>query len=176
MERKAFILRIAPSRIDKISEALKEDQIIIGWAKVKELLDTNLTWERFREIIRDKYCPKETNWRRAGRAAGHMWRFIREMNKGDLVVVPHGREFYVAEIEGEATHDDKKVSDDTAFRRRVKWLNNKKPIPRNLAKSALISRMKTQGTSADATDLLAEINECLTIAKSGQPPTFHTDL
>ena len=31
-------------------------------------------------------------FRQAGNAGGHMWRFIRAMKTGDLVVVPHGSE------------------------------------------------------------------------------------
>lgn len=176
MNQQAFVLRIAPGRIDKVPEALTENHIIIGWSKAGGLLNANLSWEQFREIIRDAYYSSEDTLRKAGAAAGHMWRFIREMDKGNLVVVPHGSEFYVAKIEGPAIYDTNKATDDTAYRRSVKWLNGKKPIPRNLAKSALISRMKTQGTCADATDLLDEINECLEIASSGQAPTFQTDL
>lgn len=176
MNQQAFVLRIAPSGIDKVQEALTENQIIIGWAEAEGLLDTNLTWEQFREIIRNKYYTGEETLRRAGGAAGHMWRFIREMNKGDLVVVPHWSEFYIAEIESSAIYVADKVADDTAYRRPVKWLNDKKPIRRDLAKSALISRMKTQGTCAYATDLLGEIKECLQIASLGKIPTFQTDL
>ncbi len=176
MNQQAFVLRIAPSDIDRVPEALKENQIIIGWANADGLLEPNLTWEQFREIIRETYYTSESNLRKAGAAAGHMWRFIREMNKGDLVVVPYGAEFYVAEVGGSATYDPQKTDDDTSYRRSVKWLNDKKPIRRDIAKSALISRMKTQGTCAYATDLLTEIKECLQIASSGQTPTFQTDL
>ncbi|MDI6885613.1 MAG: restriction endonuclease [archaeon] len=176
MNQQAFVLRIAPGGIDKVSVALAENQIIIGWSKAEGLLNANLSWEQFRQIIRDTYYSDEGTLRKAGAAAGHMWRFIREMNVGDLVVVPHGSEFYVAEIEGSAIYDTNKVTDDTAYRRPVQWLNGKKPIRRNLAKSALISRMKTQGTCTEAADLLDEIKECLQIASSGQSPTFQTDL
>lgn len=175
MAQQAFVLRIAPSGIDMVPEALKENQIIIGWSEADGLLDMSLSWEQFREIIRSTYYTSESNLRRAGGAAGHMWRFIREMNTGDLVVVPHWSEFYVAEVTGAATYDPNKT-DDTSYRRPVKWLNGKKPIRREIAKSALISRMKTQGTCAYATDLLSEINECIQIASTGQIPTFQTDL
>lgn len=175
MAQQAFVLRIAPSGIDMVPEALKENQIIIGWSEADGLLDMSLSWEQFREIIRSTYYTSESNLRRAGGAAGHMWRFIREMNTGDLVVVPYWSEFYVAEVTGAATYDPNKT-DDTSYRRPVKWLNGKKPIRREIAKSALISRMKTQGTCAYATDLLSEINECIQIASTGQIPTFQTDL
>ena len=105
-----------------------------------------------------------------------MWRFIRAMQTGDYVVVPNWGEFYVAEITGPATYDPSKVKEDTAYRRSAKWLNGKKAIPRRLARAALISRMKVQGTSADASDLIAEIEDCLSLAERGHAPTFQTDL
>ncbi len=105
-----------------------------------------------------------------------MWRFIREMKAGDLLVVPHGSDFYVARVEGEATHDPARIDEDTAFRRKVAWLNKAQPIRRALARAALQSRMKTQGTCAYATDLLEEIEECLELAGRTETPTFGTDL
>lgn len=68
------------------------------------------------------------------------------------------------------------VGEDSAYRRPVKWLNGKRPIPRAFAKSALLSRMKVQGTCADARDLLEEIEDCLERAKGGTESSFKTDL
>ena len=176
MEQQAFILRIAPAGVDRVFAALAENQIIIGWSEAGGLLEPSLSWAEFREIIGSAYYADEKTQRRAGAASGHMWRFIREMKIGDLVVVPHGSEFYLAEIKGLPTYDPAKVNDDSAYRRSVQWLNDKKPIQRSIARSALISRMKTQGTCAYATDLLHEIKDCLRIVAEGQAPTFQTDL
>lgn len=172
----AFVLRVAPSGIDRVPEALESDQIIIGWANAEGLLDKQLDWAAFRELVRVAYYRDDQTLHRAGAAAGHMWRFIREMEAGDLVVVPYGSEFYIAKVAGDAIYLEGKQSEDSAYRRPVKWLNSRQPIPRSYAKSALISRMKIQGTSASATDLLDEIRECLTIADSGATPSFHSDL
>lgn len=163
----AFVLRIAPSGVDKVPEALRDDQVIIGWACAQGLLAPQLDWGQFREIVHRTYHSTDSTYRGSGAAAGNMWRFIREMKPGDLVVVPHGNSFYVAKITGPATHDAAKVDDDSSYRRRVEWLNAKKPIARQIARSALISRMKTQGTSANATDLLEEIKECLSVTEKG---------
>ena len=176
MSQQAFILRIKPREIDRVPEALDRDQIIIGWAEARGLLSEDLNWEAFRGIIKDTYLSHDKDLRRAGAAAGQMWRFIREMNKGDLVVVPHGSEFYIAEVSGPPTYDESQVGNDSAYRREVTWLNEKKAIPRTFAKSALISRMKTFMTSARASDLLSQINECIKIAKTETQPTFQTDL
>lgn len=175
-QRSAFILRIAPSRIDRMDEALKSNELIIGWSRAEGLLDTSLSWEQFREIIQRTCHANDTDFRAAGRGAGNMWRFIRDMKLGDLVVTPYGSEFYVAKIVGPPTYDCSMIEQDTAYRRRVEWLNNGHPIPRSHAKSALIARMKHQGTSAQASDLLDGIDECLRTAGSGESPTFATDL
>jgi len=176
MTQNAFVLRIAPNGIDKVPEALAADQIMIGWSLALGLLDESLTWEEFRQIIRDGYYSEESTLRRAGAAAGHMARFIREMKAGDVVVVPYGTDFYVAEIVGPALYIPANAKDDTAYRRPVRWLHGKKPIARQLARSALLSRMKIQGTCAYASDLVEEINECLHLAASNQAPNFQNDL
>lgn len=176
MSQYGFVFRIAPGGVDKVPEALQSGELIIGWAKAEGLLDPNLNWEAFREIVHKAYYKDQTDLRGAGSAGGHLWRFIRDMKPGDLVVVPHGAEFFVAEVSGPATYDPAKVNDDSAYRRAVRWLNDGKPISRQLARSALLSRMKTQGTCTDATDLLDEIKECLALARSGQAPTFQSDL
>ena len=176
MAKNGFVLRIAPSMEDRVFEALKSDHLIIGWAEAEGLLNPDLEWEAFREIIRDAYYADAESLRKAGNAGGHMWRFIRDMKVGDLVVVPHGSEFYVGEVAGPAFYDENKVGEDSGYRRPVKWLNGKLAIPRAIAKSALVSRMKTRGTCADATDLVEEIEDCLAIKKNGTTPSFGTDL
>ena len=175
-QRNAFVLRIAPSGVDRVEEALGADQLIIGWPQASELLDPRLGWEEFREVLRRAYYAEDENLRRAGAAAGHMWRFIREMESGDLVVTPHGPEFYVGEVTGAASHSPDLIDDDTAFRRGVRWLNGKKAIPRAQARAALQSRMKTQGTCAYATDLVEQIEECLRLGERGEVRSFEGDL
>ncbi len=175
-KRSAFVYRIRPGGIDRIDEALQSNQLITGWAEAKGLLNDNLTWDEFREVVRSTYYTADDNLRRAGAAAGNLWRFIREMKPGDLVVVPHGNKFYVAEVTGDAIYDSSKVGEDSAYRRPVKWLNKKNPIPRSLARAALLMRMKTWSTSARAGDLIGEIEKCLELVENGQSPTFQSDL
>ncbi len=172
----AFIVRLAAGNIEKLQEALAADQIMIGWAEAIGLLETSLTWQQFRNVVSTTYYANNPSLHQAGNAAGHLWRFIRDMKAGDLVVVPDASSFYVAEVIGDATFDPSLVNDDSAYRRPVRWLNGERPIPRNLARSALISRMKTQGTSANATDLLDEIRDCLAQAANGSKPTLQSDL
>ena len=97
-----------------------------------------------------------------------MWRFIREMKKGDLVVVPAGPVFYVGEVAcDEAFYDETKREEDSAYRRAVTWLNNGQSIPRTaVAGSALASRMKARSTCVKAENVVDEIETCLNAARS----------
>ena len=176
MSQSAFVLRIAPAGIDRVPEALASDQIIIGWAKAQGLLDEKLTWEEFREIVHKEYYGQEPSYRRAGAAAGHLWRFLRVVKKGDLVVVPYWSEFYLAEIVGPSTYNPDRSEEGTSYRRAVRWLNEKEPFPRKFASSAMMSRMKIQGTSADATDLIEAITSCLALSSQEEAPNFQSDL
>jgi predicted Mrr-cat superfamily restriction endonuclease len=172
----AFVLRISPSGVDRLPEALRESDIIIGWSEAEGLEDPSLNWTQFRQIIHDTYYSEYDNFRSSGRAAGEMWRFIREMEIGSLVVVPSGSSFYVAEVTGEFRREKEKLSEDSVHRRKVSWLNQGNPIPRNQAPSDLYSRMKVQGTSAYATDLLPEIRAVLRRQEAGEDVTFESDL
>lgn len=172
----AYILRMNHRR-DRLSEGIAERQIVSGWAQASGLIDTH-DWAAFRRIIKATYHANDTDNRRAGAAAGHAWRFIHEMAEGSWVIVPRSSQFYVAQVTGAALYDPSKVVDDSAYRRPVIWLNEGRGIPRSLARAALQSRMKVQGSTADASDLVAEIGECIELANvpTGQRPSFGKDL
>ena len=82
----------------------------------------------------------------------------------------------MAQVEGDAYHLQDKVAEDTAFRRKVKWLNGKNPIPRDKAPSALYSRMKILGVSASAPDLVDEIRSVVEDATAGVEISFAKQL
>lgn len=173
---KAFVLRIRPSGRDRLPEALEEDELIMGWSRCQGLLEPDLPWSEFRQIIHDSHYSDDVDYRRSGRTTGEMWRFLREMEAGALVVVPHGPRFYVAEVTGPARRDDDRVRDDAAFRRPVRWLNAKKPIPRSQAPAGLYARMKIRGTSARASEFVQEILDVLERQRKGAKVTFESDL
>lgn len=173
---KAFVLRIIPSGIDRVPEALETNDVIIGWSKAQGLLDTNLEWDQFRQVVHDQYYSGYDNFSRSGSAAGNLWRFIREMGEGDRIVVPYGDEFFVAKVTGPARHDEEKAPSDTAHRRAVKWLNAGESIPRRYARSALQSSMKYRGTCKEATDLIEEIEEVVSSVGKAEAPSFEKDL
>lgn len=174
----AYILRVAPGRESMLSDCLATNRIVIGWAGMDGLLDTKLEWTEFRGIVSRIYYQGAPTLRKAGAAAGHLWRFIREMKPGDYVVVPApARECYVARIVGPVGEGD---SEKIGYWRPVEWLNGKQPLDRQLASAALQSRMKVQGSTAGATDLVAGIESLLKDGRAiaaGEPvPTFELDM
>lgn len=171
----AFVLKMS-YRDNLINEGLENDEIIIGWSEAKGLIDESLEWYDFREILYKTYSKKGDSYRASGSWAGSLWRFIRDMQPGDLVVVPWGNEFYVAEVVGKARYEDGFVDSDTAHRRIVKWLNDKKPVPRKYARAALQSRMKARQTCVDAGDLLEEINEAIIYYSKNDNVDFSEEL
>lgn len=159
MTQSAFILNVKPGDKDKVPEALATEQIIVGWSDAAGLLEPLLTRKDFRNILHATYHSKEPNRRAAGSDAGNLWRFIRTMNVGDFVAVPHDSEFYVARVMGPATYDPMQIQE--GYRRNVRWLNAKKPFPRALAPPGLASCMKNRATCTNATRLLGEISQFL---------------
>jgi predicted Mrr-cat superfamily restriction endonuclease len=174
----AFILRQSPSGVSQLANiSLRQNVIVNGWSGVPGLIEEK-DYGAFREILRKVWYPREKSLRKAGYAAGTMWRFINDMNVGDWVVIPFwGGVFYLAEITGSAYYDKSPAAKkaDSSYRRQVRWLNNKKPIERRFARSKLISRMKIQGTSADAADLIEEIFGALQLASKKQGTAVATD-
>lgn len=171
-----FVLRIAPGGIDRVERALECNELLIGWSEAGGLLDEKLDWWGFREIIHQTYHASEANYQKSGRGAGNMWRFIRKMDTGDLVVVPHGPAFYVGEVTGPAIYAREAIGEDTAYRRPVRWLNGRRPIPRRHARAALVARMKVLMTCAAAADLVDDIRDALRLAQQGKEPSFTEDL
>ncbi|MCS6297455.1 MAG: restriction endonuclease [Nitrospira sp.] len=163
----AFVLRQSPGGIRALEViSLPNNVIVNGWSDARELISEK-DYSKFREIISESCYPGEKSLRKSGYGASTMWRFLNEMRLGDWVVVPdRNGTFYLAEISGEPFYDDTQEAHktDSCYRRQVKWLNDKKPIRRDYARSGLISRMKTQQTSAYAQDLIDEIVEALQLA------------
>jgi hypothetical protein len=168
--RNVFILRLAPLGQDLTQEALEKDEIFVGWKEVKGLLEKD-TFDDFRKLVKDTY--KIENNHSVANFATSLWGFLKEMKTGDYVVVPSGDQFYVAEVVGDPYYDESHPV--AAHRRPVRWLNDKKPIPRELASDALRSRMRTPGTLLHTSKLVADIlvadiEKVLEDAKRGETP------
>lgn len=155
MSDQAFVHRVKGYE----KTTFNEDVVGIGWSDADRLSDIT-DWAEFKNEVRTKYQYKSE--RTLGNACGSIWRFIHDMKKGDLVVIPLPGRFRVAELLGDdVIYLEKGREEDYAWRRKVRWLDGGKAIPRSHASGYLQARMKCQQTCVSATDLLEDINTAL---------------
>ncbi len=106
--------------------ALENSVVTVGWNELPDL-----SYIKTREELAKLYHqvhPTEKKVR-AGIAIGQVWRFIREIQKGDLVALPLKTQSAIAIGKVEGEYEYQKLADDIRHIRRVKWL---KTIPRSL--------------------------------------------
>lgn len=128
MER-IFVVRIKPGGQDRVPEALETSQLIVGWEDAPAILDPDLDWVGMRDAVAAIYHPAEKRNNKAAAATMSLWNFLREIRVGDIVLVPHrSKQFYVAQVTGEPTHDN--TTSTPGFKRSVRWLNQGAAIQR----------------------------------------------
>jgi predicted Mrr-cat superfamily restriction endonuclease len=155
MDRRAFILRMSPSKRDRMPFALKHDKLVIGWAEAKALTNPLKTKDDFKEIIRDIYPGLSP-----GHSASMMWMFLRTMQIGDYVLVPYGDVIYRGIVASEPEYLDACVKDDMAFQRSVEWLGKFSPLARKSFHADVQKAMRRPVTMIDITNKLSMVAPC----------------
>jgi restriction system protein len=107
--------------------ALEMDVVTIGWNEFSDLSKVRNKDELF-DLYEKVYSDRATNKNRAINEVGQVWRFVHEIQKGDLVALPLKTQSAIAigKIEGE--YEYKELANNIKHIRRVKWL---KTIPRS---------------------------------------------
>lgn len=143
---RVWLLRMVPVGTDRLDAARTANVITIGWGKADGLVDPGLSRERFRDEVIRAYYQEAADLRAAGTSNGQLWRFIREMSAGDLVVVPRGDALHFARVVGEVSHDPRPEAEHWAFSRPVEWLTPADGVPRNLLPAEVLHTLRWQGT------------------------------
>ena len=156
-ERRAFIFKIAGSRGCKIQIALDQNEIMIKWSKSKDLLEKKLTLDDFEEKIKKTHFKKDKNTTKARQAAKEMWCFLHEMEIGSYIVVPTKQKFYIGRIDSEAFYDEKYVTVNAAYRRKIEWLNYKIPIPYHRTSEALREQIIKSKKCQEISELITDV-------------------
>jgi len=163
IDRNAFVVRMKPYGEDQLQVALDENRVFIGYNCSERLLCES-TYDGFREVFEKEHgC--------AGQHFGYARRFIQEMNRGDFILVPANYEFYIAKVDS----DTERIERDgrVYFSRRVKWQNNKKPVPRNDVDASTYHKLKARGVCSYAGGVISDIERCLSAEK---PFSFRREL
>jgi len=92
------------------------------------------------EVIR-AYYARAASLYSAGANAGQLWRFLRAMAPGDLVLVPHGATIHVGRIAGDVAYYPDPSAEHWAFSRPVEWLTGQAGVPRDSRPPSLRAAM-----------------------------------
>jgi restriction system protein len=106
--------------------AIENNIVTIGWNELPDLSNV-----KSREELAELYYQVHptTKKRPAATGVGQVWRFVHEIQKGDLVALPLRTQSAIAIGEVEGEYEYKKLADNIMHIRRVKWL---KTIPRSV--------------------------------------------
>ncbi|MBD9541434.1 HNH endonuclease [Ensifer sp. ENS04] len=137
-----FRLNIKPQGIDKVLDVIRQDEIAIGWSRAAALIDPAVGIEDFAAIVDGAYAGKI----HAGKGAGELRRFLREIKVGDAVLVPHLSGVYIGRVVGEPIYHPELLDHDTAFRRAVTWLNGGLPYEKVCFSPDLVASINSRGT------------------------------
>ncbi|NTG29980.1 hypothetical protein G6L08_22795 [Agrobacterium rhizogenes] len=152
----AYAFRLKPSYVDKVKELLTENQIAIGWSKAHQVLEAQLSKADFQTILSEHY-PDIVKRKRIGHDVNHLWRFVREVNDSDIVVVPHGEDVHFLQVTSGPKYRSDKVDDDTAIRRDIIPLLGGKPLARSALSPSLQKVLSFRETSKDLSSSLDEV-------------------
>jgi restriction system protein len=121
----SFWLVRAGSHGEREQVALDKNIVTIGWNEFSDLSNAK-SREELHRIYRDEYPDSSKN--KAANEIGQIWRFVNEIQIGDLVALPLKTESSIAigKITGNYAYKD--VSDDARHIRPVQWL---KTLPRS---------------------------------------------
>ncbi len=143
-----------------LKHSIQQNIVGMGWSEVYGLLNRQLEWDDFKNLIRPHHKGGE---RSLGASAGSLWRFIRDIKKNDYIIVPTQGEFYVARaVSNDARHEVSGITTDDAYRRDVEWLNDKKALPRTYATALLVRGMKAYQTCVQFDqEMIKEVEDAL---------------
>ena len=112
------------------------------------------------------------------RSRHSLWRFLKEMHVGDLVIVPHPGTYSVYAIKGEPRLLEN-VGFDLGFYRDVEIYKTGDKEAKNISRydyadRALTARMKVRNTNVEISDLSTNINSALDAYGHGKPITLRS--
>ncbi len=135
---------------EAVKHNLANDVVTIGWGGASEFERVAHcgSREEFRDLIDERLPDRPESERRS--ACEQIWRFAREIEVGDLVVMPvkgmgpDGNSFAIGRVEGPYEFDSRRQPDYLVQRRSVTWL--RKEIERKTVREDLRNSLDTPMT------------------------------
>lgn len=146
-----------------VDEFVRKSRVAVGWSDVDFTRNID-NWEKLKEELCKRYYSYEgLNKSFIGRKTNEVKRFI-EMKKGDIIVVPAYRTFYIGHVTGEFFYEEADRIRDLANQLGVEFKKDKDGNPmvfeRKGKNTALMSKLRVRGfTVLDITDPV--LNKCV---------------
>ncbi|HWE95579.1 MAG TPA: hypothetical protein VG269_16560 [Tepidisphaeraceae bacterium] len=170
--KRAWVVRANPHGNRRIDEFLERNLVAIGWPNLGNLARSDLV--AIKSLLqKTKGYRKYDNKKRAG-DAGQLDTFVNRVIDGNYVLVPDPRNgaVFFGEFRGGYRYAQSKDNDIDGYphQRKVMWLFDRIPVPRNELPPALYSSLKSHwpifSVDADAVKKLVGRRQRL----SGGPP------
>jgi hypothetical protein len=144
---RVFGLRLMPSEIDRTLELLGANKVAIGWSLAPSLIDPALTRQQFKKAIDAAY--PDFHGTKLAASVADTWRFLREMEVGDILVIPRSRDIYFARVVGPAHAVPDGISKDMLFQRNIQLLLDGLPLKRHGLPQQVRNALKFRHTTDD---------------------------
>jgi len=148
MSKSAYFIRQKTIK-DWSKKALEDNKIFIGWSRAEGLTEIGKTG--YYDLRNKLISTFGYSTRKAGNAAGHLWRF-KNAEIGDIIAIPCEGGICIGKITSLFQFNSNWLEEDRAYYRDVEWEFNKQIFPRNLFKNDLQRAMKGYGTVIEITD------------------------
>lgn len=156
---RVFGLRLMPSEIDRTLELLKANKVAIGWSSAPSLIDPTLTRAQFKKAIAQAYPDFHAN--KLAASVSDTWRFLREMQIGDLLVIPRWGDIYFAQVTGPAQSVPNDQPKDMLFQRAARFLLKGNPIKRSSLPQHIQDALKFRHATEDLEYIAQPLRELL---------------
>ncbi len=138
-----YAYRLNPSHENQTKNLLDDGQIAIGWSKAR-VVEPSLTKEDVQQEI-DRCYPHLKGEGKLTKDVNQVWRFLRELEIGDIVLVPDGNDVHFLRVVGGPVFLDGRT-DDTAIRRDVAKILAA-PVKRTDLPAAIKDKLTFRGPS-----------------------------
>ena len=148
-------------------EVKKASVVAIGWSKMGNLMQLS-NREDFKKCYRSKY-PEDSGVK-VGMGAGQVYRFVKEIQTGDIVITPIAvsREVLIGEVVGNYVFDPQVISKHYPNIRKVKWL--RKDVSRDDLSAPFRNTLGGLMTVFTANAFLPEVKALLGEKPPAKPP------
>lgn len=155
---KVYTMVLKPGDFDLTQKCLETNKIVIGWGNESLTPEKEMKYEELRDVIKNKFYAEHKDYKSAGHAAGMIYTFCYQIQKGDYVIVPdYGYKFYLGKVAS-----DKFENLDVGFWRDVDWIFGKNnPGSWRNAKANLARACKVRRSLKESSYALDEIGRII---------------